>query len=384
MKKVIFKGFILALVAFSSFSFTACEKQITEEGTAIGELKEGNLEGDCATTLVFMREEEKLAHDVYSNLYELWSVPVFNNISKSETVHTNAIKGLLEIYGIEDPTIETVGEFSNVELQNLYNSLMQTGEASLIDALQVGATIEEVDIIDLEEAMANCTEDTVLVVYQRLANASGNHLRAFVRQLSYQGIDYAPQFLSEEKFAEIINAEHFTGGTCDTVAVSLTSQEEAGLLFMREEEKLAQDVYVHLFGLWNVPVFDFISRSETVHTNQVLSLINKFGLDDPALEGQGSFSNTDLQELYNQLIAQGSESLAAGLIVGATIEEVDIMDLFERMAQTENPTLIRNYSNLEKASEAHLRAFVRQLSINGQSYSPQFLSQEEYDRIIGN
>ena len=32
-----------------------------------------------AATLVFMREEEKLARDVYITLYDQWEHPVFNN-----------------------------------------------------------------------------------------------------------------------------------------------------------------------------------------------------------------------------------------------------------------------------------------------------------------
>ncbi|NOR86490.1 MAG: DUF2202 domain-containing protein [Bacteroidales bacterium] len=386
MKKLVLKSLVLAFIAISTLSFTACEKQGTTDELASGELKEINIEGECLNSLVYMREEEKLAHDVYVNMFELWSLPIFNNISKSETFHTNAIKGLLEYYHIEDPTLPGIGEFSNPDLQILYNGLLEIGSVSLVEGLVVGATIEEVDIMDLDVAIANCTEDTVITVYNRLSNASFNHLRAFVRQLGYQGIEYTPQFISQERYDEIINGTHNTGGGgCDsTIVVTLSPEEEAGLLFMREEEKLAHDVYVYLFNMWEVPVFDFISRSESFHTNRILFLINKYGLEDPALPTVGEFTNTELQTLYNQLIATGSESLISALIVGATVEEVDILDLFERMEQTENPIITRVYSSLEKGSEAHLRAFVRQLSFNGHEYIPQFLSQEEFDRIMGN
>lgn len=35
---------------------------------------------------------------------------------------------------------------------------------------------------------------------------------------------------------------------------SLSSAEEAGILLMREEEKLARDVYLTLYEKWNIPV----------------------------------------------------------------------------------------------------------------------------------
>ncbi len=151
---------------------------------------------------------------------------------------------------------------------------------------------------------------------------------------------------------------------------------------MREEEKLAHDVYVNMFDLWGVKVFENISKSETQHTEKVLSLLNLYGLKDPVMPGIGEFSNDDLQVLYNQLMEQGSDSLVAALIVGATIEEVDILDLYERMEQTENATILNVYSSLEKGSEAHLKAFVYQLKRNDYNYEPQFLTQEQFDTIL--
>jgi len=56
---------------------------------------------------------------------------------------SNAIKGFLDFYGIDDPALPGIGEFSNSELQELYNTLIQSGSTSLTDALKVGATIEE-------------------------------------------------------------------------------------------------------------------------------------------------------------------------------------------------------------------------------------------------
>jgi hypothetical protein len=165
---------------------------------------------------------------------------------------------------------------------------------------------------------------------------------------------------------------------------AISPEEEAALLYLREEEKLAHDVYVKLFELWNVPVFNFIAQSEQVHTTRVLALIGFFNLEDPASENPGEFNNPDLQALYDQLLAQGSESLISGLTVGATIEEVDIVDLNEKLAVTTNPSMITVLNNLKLGSYAHLRAFVAQLELNGVIYVPQFLSQEEFEAIMNN
>ena len=40
------------------------------------------------------------------------------------------------------------------------------------------------------------------------------------------------------------------------------------------------------------------------------------------------------------------------------------------------------YSNLKRGSENHLRAFANNLERQGIEYSPEYLSQQEYDGII--
>ena len=86
--------------------------------------------------LLRMREEEKLAHDVYSTLYDQWQLQVFDNISSSELTHTDAVLTLLDRYDLTDPAAgNAVGEFTNADLQSLYTSLVERGSSSLVDAL---------------------------------------------------------------------------------------------------------------------------------------------------------------------------------------------------------------------------------------------------------
>lgn len=398
MKTIAIKSIGSAVLIFTLIAFTGCEEQtatlddISADTMTTGtdSLETDSTETDIYGTLKFMREEEKLAHDVYVNLFDTWGEKVFGNISKSETKHTDAIKGLLDYYGIEDPVLPDAGKFSNQDLQKLYDDLMANGNISLIEALKVGATIEEVDIIDLDKAIKECDKDTIKTVYGRLRTGSTHHLKAFVANLSKQGIDYTPQFLTQEMYDEIMNSTdsldgHGDGECIDSTNIGTINETEAeGLLWMREEEKLAHDAYVTMYDLWGLRIFDNISKSETQHAESVLNLINLYGLEDPALPNVGEFSNKDLQDLYDKLIVQGKESMIAGLLVGATIEEVDILDLEERMEQTENENILRVYESLEKGSENHLRAFVKQLNAQGYDYTPQYLPQEDFDEIFNN
>ncbi|MGD2049629.1 MAG: DUF2202 domain-containing protein, partial [Chloroflexota bacterium] len=145
-------------------------------------------------------------------------------------------------------------------------------------------------------------------------------------------------------------------------ASALTTVEMEGLIYMREEEKLARDVYLALYDIWGMPVFQNIAGSEQAHMDSVLMLLDQYDLEDPAAgKDPGEFTNPLFQSLYEQLVGQGNLTQADALKVGATIEELDIVDLEERLAQTNNEYIIRVYTNLLAGSENHLRAFVSNL-----------------------
>lgn len=161
----------------------------------------------------------------------------------------------------------------------------------------------------------------------------------------------------------------------------LTASEKDGLLFMVEEEKLAGDVYLALNEKWNLRVFDNIGKAERTHEAAVKTLLTRYSLPDPT-KGAGEYSNESLQGLYHDLVSRGGVSVRDALLVGAAIEEIDILDLEERMAQTDREDILLVYANLIKGSENHLRAFVNNLQRQGHEYSPEYLTQEEYDGII--
>jgi hypothetical protein len=140
--------------------------------------------------LIYMREEEKLAHDVYITLYEQWGLSIFNNIANSEDRHENKIETLLNNYQIEDSVGDNpIGVFVNPDLQQLYNNLIAQGSQSLTDALKVGVLIEETDIADLQERITQTDNADIQQVYEQLLSGSNNHLSAFTSNLTGETVN---------------------------------------------------------------------------------------------------------------------------------------------------------------------------------------------------
>ena len=163
-------------------------------------------------SLIQMREEEKLARDVYLTLYDKWGEQIFKNIARSEQTHTDSVKELLDRYSIDDPVKEdTVGVFTDDEISNLYETLVSKGEKSLVDALEVGATIEDLDIFDLNDFLSQIDNEDIKFVYNTLKNGAYNHMRAFTRVLEMNGGQYTPQYISQEEYDEILSSSNGNG-----------------------------------------------------------------------------------------------------------------------------------------------------------------------------
>lgn len=270
--------------------------------------------------------------------------------------------------------------------------------AGLIGALFIGAVNRTLARTDSEggyqgrgrQAAEGALNELVLVRNEQDQDYQGNGYRG--------GRGRQDRDLAEDSFTNGIDtyagAGQFGGygwskGDEPAIHESITSEGELSqsdqdaLIFMREEEKLAHDVYLVMYEYWNLPIFLNISRSEQSHTEAVKSLLDGYNIPDPASEELGIFSNPDLQALYDQLVAQGSQSLGDALRVGATIEEIDILDLQERLAQTNNTAIQRVFSNLLQGSSNHLRAFTSTLiTQTGETYQPQFMSTDAYQAII--
>lgn len=143
------------------------------------------LTADEVIWLTYMREEEKMARDVYLTMYDKYKVRIFKNIATSEQRHMDAVKTLLDKYSVADPAAgKGIGEFTDPKIQALYNTLILQGSVSKVDAFKAGVLIEETDIEDLNQAIAAAQHDDIIKVYNNLLLGSYNHLAAFNSQLA--------------------------------------------------------------------------------------------------------------------------------------------------------------------------------------------------------
>ena len=177
-------------------------------GVSLSADQDADLSATEVYYLEFMREEEKLARDVYIEMYELWGLPVFSYISESEQRHMDAVKRMLDAYGLVDPVEDenAVGVFQSSELAALYSVLIDEGELSLMSALRVGALIEEVDIEDIQHAIDATDQEDIRSVYESLMCGSRNHLRAFVYQIESNGGVFETQIFTDQEGQALIDS----------------------------------------------------------------------------------------------------------------------------------------------------------------------------------
>lgn len=190
---------IILVVALSLY-IVSC----SDDNNPVNSIDEQTSEG-----LQFVREEEKLARDVYLYSFDKYQLQIFKNISNSEQSHMDAILSQLEKYNVADPvTDNTRGVFKNTELQSLYDELTVKSDISLVEALKVGALIEDLDIFDIENILDRTTESSIINVYNNLTCGSRNHLRSFTSELKANGGDYDNIYISEEYYNEIISSDN--------------------------------------------------------------------------------------------------------------------------------------------------------------------------------
>jgi hypothetical protein len=160
---------------------------------------------------------------------------------------------------------------------------------------------------------------------------------------------------------------------------ALSAAEQADLLLMREEEKIARDVYLRLYDRWGLRPFANISGSEQAHMDMILLLLDRHGMTDPVRGlDVGVFHDPQMQTLHDDLLARGLKSETDAILVGLLIEELDIADLRAATRRTEQPEIQAVYAELERGSRNHLRAFYRWMENFGAQYTPAHLSAEDF------
>lgn len=194
-------------------------------------------------------------------------------------------------------------------------------------------------------------------------------------------------------------------------STGLDANESSHLTFMREEEKLARDVYLTFADMYpDQGVFaNIATTSEQTHTDTMRDKLAQYGLPDPNPATNdlpasiGVFTGAEwgwyFDEKFAALTTAGGQSELDALYAGAFIEELDMHDIADcpqvmvdagysdpcGLNYTDESGLINAYSSLIDGSESHLRAYVGQIEaiIGVGNYQAQYLTQEEVDAILG-
>jgi hypothetical protein len=181
-----------------------------------------SLTQDAKNSIAFMGNEERLAHDVYTNLYNyhlqnsaIEITPLLNIANNAEQYHINSVQLLVEKYitdfsdftNINSDVTQAMnldmdyaiypitelpsGEYNIDSINELYSSLMNKGMQSQQDALEVGCMVEVTDINDLNEDLALASESNasdVVTVFEYLRDGSYSHYWSFDSSLINEGI----------------------------------------------------------------------------------------------------------------------------------------------------------------------------------------------------
>jgi len=204
--KVLNLFIVILILSASNYSYAGPNKGKFSQNRENSNVKTQELTAEEQEGLLYMREEEKLARDVYLTLDEYFEISIFSNIAKAEQKHMDKMKGLLDKYNLTDPVGDNPrGVFENPEFEGFYDS--KTGnEVTIIEAIRTGILIEELDILDIQEAIELTDKADIKNVYEILLRGSRNHLRAFVRRLESMGIVYEATIIDQSVADDIVNS----------------------------------------------------------------------------------------------------------------------------------------------------------------------------------
>jgi hypothetical protein len=163
------------------------------------------LTADEQAGIMNVRMVQKVVCDVYLALSDEWNVPLLNSIADSELNHMSSIQGLFNTYGVYDELAGMQpGDFQNYEAELLYDNLTRQSSASVIDALYSAGQIEEINMLVLNYRLSQTDHPDIRDLYDYLHQASMNHLRAIVSELSIYGETYAPEHLPLDVYNNVI------------------------------------------------------------------------------------------------------------------------------------------------------------------------------------
>ncbi len=274
-----------------------------------------------------------------------------------------SIAGIAGVWYFRPQALENL----TANLQLASNALTTTSEGLEVANSSLSMTIESLDRLDQAitasgEALDSTTPmitslttltrselpATVETARTSLSSAqeSARIIDSFLSALSFlPGIDYNPEVPLNESLAAVAASLDPIPESLETIETSLDTTGDNLQAIQSDMELMAADVREIRSGL-----------------QEAEQVIDRYGLPDPAAgQGVGQFTNTHLQQLYNDLMVQGNQSSTDALKVGVAIEEVDIADLQKYSAQTNRTDILQVYSMLMNGSYHHLNAFNTQL-----------------------
>ncbi len=171
-----------------------------------------NITQDLKDAIAHMGNEERLAYDVYSNLYNYHSqaselFPLYNIATKSESVHIETVRSIVNRYDIQHTELTNVtnpvadsstplsdmpsGKYGIDSIQQLYDDLYAKGQKSKQDALEVGCMVEVTDVNDLDnyiQVAEDSNAQDVKAAFEFLRKGSYNHYWSFDKALKNMGV----------------------------------------------------------------------------------------------------------------------------------------------------------------------------------------------------
>jgi hypothetical protein len=211
--KIINKKPIILSVLFIAFIFiwwcvnkqNNVDDEIRPVINDVEKVSENNLSHQDVSWLIWMREEEKLSRDVYTNLWKKWETKIFLDVAAVEQIHMDSIKLILEKYWIDDPVKDdSIWIFSSFAIKKLYDDFIFQWNKSLLDAFILAADAESLDILYISDLVKQTQNQDIISLYNTLIIWSRNHLRNYVKEIKDNGGSYKPKYLSQEVYDGII------------------------------------------------------------------------------------------------------------------------------------------------------------------------------------
>jgi len=223
----------LAIEGCSGENYWSGNQESLKNKFDLGSYPKSILTQEIKDSLSYMGNEERLAYDVYMNLYDYHKkynnieIKQFYNIStRSEVKHISIVQSLVRRYNLKHSdftnTEETIvdgdsispakmstmlpanmprGVYGIQKIQDLYNTLYALGKNSQEDALKVGCMVEVVDVNDLNEYITqaqNSNAQDVENAFEPLRKGSYNHYWAFDKALKNIGVENGCYYEGDE------------------------------------------------------------------------------------------------------------------------------------------------------------------------------------------